>query len=129
MKIFNLVYKIKKAKTEKSNAVDHLKMANILIKKGFSNLYIAADMWIHCTPITLNVLNRHSCLGLTLSSPLYTWQTRTYFKVIYCQIVTLFVVKRIKRCVKFNHNPKKEGRKGLFGMQTSKSCNFQQETQ
>jgi len=44
MQIFNLVYKIKKAKTEKSNAVDHLKMANILIKKGFSNLYTAADM-------------------------------------------------------------------------------------
>jgi len=49
----NLVYKIKKAKTEKSSAVDRLKMAYILIEKGFSNLYIAADMWIHCTPITL----------------------------------------------------------------------------
>jgi len=34
MKIFNLVYKVKKkAKTEKSCAVDRLKMANILIKK------------------------------------------------------------------------------------------------
>jgi len=29
MKIFNLVYKIKKAKTEKYCAVDRLKMANI----------------------------------------------------------------------------------------------------
>jgi len=46
MKFFNLVYKIKKAKTEKSSVVDRLKMAYtcILITKGFSNLYIAADM-------------------------------------------------------------------------------------
>ena len=29
MKIFNLVYKIKKAKTEKSGAVDRIKMACI----------------------------------------------------------------------------------------------------
>jgi len=36
MNIFNLVYKIKKAKTEKSSAVDRLKMANIYLnKKGF----------------------------------------------------------------------------------------------
>ena len=34
MKIFNLVYKIEKAKTEKSCPVDRLKMAYILIKKG-----------------------------------------------------------------------------------------------
>jgi len=34
IKQFNLVYKIKKAKTEKSCAVDHLKMAYIEIKKG-----------------------------------------------------------------------------------------------
>ena len=32
MKIFNLVYKIKKEKTEKSCAVDRLKMAYIQIK-------------------------------------------------------------------------------------------------
>jgi len=44
MKIFNLVYKIKKVKTEKSSVVDRLKMAYILITKGFSNLYIAAYM-------------------------------------------------------------------------------------
>ena len=31
MKIFNLVYKIKKAKTEKSGALDRLKMAYIYI--------------------------------------------------------------------------------------------------
>jgi len=35
IKIFNLVYKIKNAKTEKSGAVDRLKMAYIDIKKGF----------------------------------------------------------------------------------------------
>jgi len=34
MKIFNLVYKIKTAKSEKSGAVDYLKMAYIKIK-GF----------------------------------------------------------------------------------------------
>jgi len=34
MKILNLVFKNKKAKTEKSCAVDRLKMAYILIKKG-----------------------------------------------------------------------------------------------
>jgi len=33
MKIFNLVYKINKAKTEKSCAVDSLKMAYILKKR------------------------------------------------------------------------------------------------
>ena len=45
MKMFNLVYKIKKAKTEKSSAVDRLKKGIYLnIKKGFSNLHIAADM-------------------------------------------------------------------------------------
>ena len=35
MKVFNFVYKIKKAKTEKSGAVDRLKMTNIYIKNGF----------------------------------------------------------------------------------------------
>jgi len=35
MNIFNLVYKIKKAKTEKSGAVDRVKMAYIYIKKVF----------------------------------------------------------------------------------------------
>jgi len=35
MKNFNLVYKIKKAKTEKSGVVDRPKMAYISIKKGF----------------------------------------------------------------------------------------------
>jgi len=35
MKIVNLVYKIKKAKTKKSCAVDHLKMAYIKQIKGF----------------------------------------------------------------------------------------------
>ena len=34
MKLFNLVYKIKKGKTEKCFAVDRLKMAYILIQKG-----------------------------------------------------------------------------------------------
>ena len=34
MKFFNLVYKIKNPKTEKSCAVDRLKMAYISIKKG-----------------------------------------------------------------------------------------------
>ena len=34
MKIFNLVYKIKNPKTEKSCAVDHRKMPYIEIKKG-----------------------------------------------------------------------------------------------
>ena len=34
MKIFNLVYKVKKARTEKSCPVDRLKMAYIKIKKG-----------------------------------------------------------------------------------------------
>ena len=34
MKIFNLVYKINNPKTEKSSAVDRLKMAYILLKKG-----------------------------------------------------------------------------------------------
>jgi len=33
--IFNLVYKVKKAKTEKSGVVDRLQMAYILIIKGF----------------------------------------------------------------------------------------------
>jgi len=35
MKIFNLVYKIKKAKNEELGAVDRLKMAYILIKNVF----------------------------------------------------------------------------------------------
>ena len=35
MKIFNLVYKMKKASTEKSSVMDHLKMAYISIKDGF----------------------------------------------------------------------------------------------
>jgi len=35
MKIFNLVYEIKKAKPEKSGVVDRLKMAYISIKKVF----------------------------------------------------------------------------------------------
>jgi len=35
MKIVNLVYKIKKAKTDKSSAVDCLKIAYIEIKKVF----------------------------------------------------------------------------------------------
>jgi len=43
MKFFNLVYKIKEAKSEKISAVDRLKMAYIK-KKGYSNLYIAAEM-------------------------------------------------------------------------------------
>jgi len=33
--IFNLVYKVKKAKTEKSGVVDRLQMAYSLIIKGF----------------------------------------------------------------------------------------------
>jgi len=37
MKIFNLVYKIKKAKLEKSGVVDRLKMAYISIKNGLKN--------------------------------------------------------------------------------------------
>ena len=44
MKIFNLVYKIKKVKTEKSGLVDCLKMAYIYIKKGFEKLYLTANM-------------------------------------------------------------------------------------
>jgi len=44
MKIFNLVYKIKKVKTEKSGVVDRLEMAYISMKKGFKNLYIAANI-------------------------------------------------------------------------------------
>jgi len=36
MKIFNLVYKIKNPKTEKSCAVDRLKMPYILIKKVYN---------------------------------------------------------------------------------------------
>jgi len=35
MRIFNLVYKVKKANTEKSGVVDHLQMAYIKIIKGF----------------------------------------------------------------------------------------------
>jgi len=35
MTIFNLVYKFKKAKTEKRGAVDRLKMAYVKIKKSF----------------------------------------------------------------------------------------------
>jgi len=54
MQVFNLVYKVKKAKTEKSGVVDRLQMAYIEIIKGFLNLYLASSMWIHCTPITLN---------------------------------------------------------------------------
>jgi len=45
MKVFNLVYKIKNQKTEKSCAVDQL--AYIQIKKGLKNLFLAANMWIH----------------------------------------------------------------------------------
>jgi len=44
MKIFNLVYKIKNPKTEKSCAVDRLKMAYIKTKKGLNNLFLAANM-------------------------------------------------------------------------------------
>ena len=43
--MFNLVYKIEKAK-----------LRHILKKKGFSNLYTAADLWIYCTPITLSAI-------------------------------------------------------------------------
>jgi len=35
MKVFNLVHKIKRAKTEKSGVVDRLEMAYISIKKVF----------------------------------------------------------------------------------------------
>jgi len=35
MQIFNLVYKVKKAKIEKSGVVDRLQMAYILIIKSF----------------------------------------------------------------------------------------------
>ena len=35
MKIFNLVYRIEQAKTEKSGAVDRLKMAYTSLKKVF----------------------------------------------------------------------------------------------
>ena len=44
MKIFNLVYKIKNRKTEKSCEVDRLKMPYILIKKGLYNIFLAANM-------------------------------------------------------------------------------------
>ena len=43
MKLFNLVYNIKNPKTEKSCAVDRLKMTYILIKKGLYNLFLAAN--------------------------------------------------------------------------------------
>ena len=35
LKIFNLVYKIKKVNIEDRGSVDHLKLASILIKKVF----------------------------------------------------------------------------------------------
>jgi len=44
MKNVNLVHKIKKAKTEKSGAVDRLNMAYIEIKNVSKNLYLAANM-------------------------------------------------------------------------------------
>jgi len=43
MQIFNLVYKVRKAKTEKSGVVDRLQMA-YLNNKRFLNLYLASNM-------------------------------------------------------------------------------------